>query len=107
MSTTLAQGLTPAQSHAMNMPTENKMAEPKNCKKGGKLSKDVLYMCAMNAFKTNTACKTLYERLKGNGKSGKLALIAVCNKLLKQVLAVVKNNTLYQPDYSSAKTLNN
>jgi hypothetical protein len=33
------------------------------------------------------------ERLKSKGKSGKLALIAVCNKLLKQVFAVVKNNT--------------
>lgn len=73
------------------------------CKKGGKPIRDVLYMCAMNAIKTNTACKALYERLKAKGKAGKLALIAVCNKLLKQVFAVVKNNTLYQPNYCSAK----
>ena len=73
------------------------------CKKGGKPIRDVLYMCAMNAIKTNTACKALYERLKAKGKPGKLALIAVCNKLLKQVFAVVKNNTLYQPNYCSAK----
>ncbi|HLK27925.1 MAG TPA: IS110 family transposase [Puia sp.] len=72
-------------------------------KKGGKNLRDVLYMCAMNAIKTNPACKTLYQRLKSNGKPGKLALIAVCNKLLKQVFAVVKNNTLYQPNYCSAK----
>ncbi len=76
---------------------------PKICKKGGKPIRDVLYMCAMNAIKTNTACKALYERLRTKGKSGKLALIAVCNKLLKQVFAVVKNNTLYQPNYCSAK----
>ena len=57
----------------------------------------------MNAIKTNNACKALYERLKANGKNGKQALIAVCNKLLKQVFAVVKNNTLYQPNYCSAK----
>jgi transposase len=72
-------------------------------KRGGKPMRDVLYMCAMNAIKTNTACKALYERLKSKGKSGKLALIAVCNKLLKQVFAVVKNNTLYQPNYCSAQ----
>ncbi len=60
-------------------------------------------MCAMNAIKTNAACKTLFERLKANGKTGKQALIAVCNKLLKQVFAVVKNNTLYQPNYCSAR----
>ena len=77
--------------------------KPKICKKGGKPIRDVLYMCAMSAIKTNTACKTLYERLRSKGKSGKLALIAVCNKLLKQVFAVVKNHTLYQPNYCSAK----
>jgi transposase len=72
-------------------------------KKGGKVIRDVLYMCAMNAKQTNTACKQLFDRLKANGKTGKQALIAVMNKLLKQVFAVVKNNTLYQPNYCSAK----
>ena len=72
-------------------------------KRGGKNLRDVLYMCAMNAIKTNAACKTLYERLRANGKTGKQGLIAVCNKLLKQVFAVVKNNSLYQPNYCSAK----
>lgn len=72
-------------------------------KRGGKNLRDVLYMCSMNAIKTNTACKALYERLRANGKTGKQALIAVCNKLLKQVFAVVKNNSLYQPNYCSPK----
>ena len=75
----------------------------KICKRGGKQLRDVLYMCAMNAIKTNQACKALYERLRAKGKTGKQALIAVCNKLLKQAFAVVKNNTLYQPNYCSAK----
>jgi transposase len=77
--------------------------KPRIYKRGGKNLRDVLYMCSMNAMKTNTACKALYERLRGNGKTGKQALIAVCNKLLKQVFAVVKNNSLYQPNYCSAK----
>ena len=72
-------------------------------KRGGKNLRDVLYMCSMNAMKTNPACKALYDRLREKGKSGKLALIAVCNKLLKQVFAVVKNGTLYQPNYCSAR----
>ena len=72
-------------------------------KRGGKNLRDVLYMCSMNAMKTNNACRALYERLRANGKTGKQALIAVCNKLLKQVFAVVKNNSLYQPNYCSAK----
>ncbi len=76
---------------------------PRIYKRGGKNLRDVLYMCSMSAIKTNTACKKLYERLKANGKTGKQALIAVCNKLLKQVFAVVKNNSLYQPNYCSPK----
>ena len=72
-------------------------------KRGGKNLRDVLYMCSMNAIKTNPACKALYERLRANGKTGKQGLIAVCNKLLKQVFAVVKNNSLYQPNYCSPK----
>jgi transposase len=77
--------------------------KPRIYKRGGKNLRDVLYMCSMNAMKTNTACKALYERLKANGKTGKQALVAVMNKLLKQVFAVVKNNSLYQPNYCSAK----
>ena len=77
--------------------------KPRIYKRGGKNLRDVLYMCSMNAMKTNAACKALYERLRANGKTGKQALIAVCNKLLKQVFAVVKNNSLYQPNYCSAK----
>ncbi|RYY42622.1 MAG: IS110 family transposase, partial [Chitinophagaceae bacterium] len=61
----------------------------KICKRGGKQIRDVLYMCAMNAIKTNQACKALYERLRAKGKTGKQGLIAVCNKLLKQAFAVV------------------
>jgi transposase len=34
------------------------------------------------------------------GKNKKLAIIAVCNKLLKQVFAVVKSGVMYQDNYS-------
>ena len=77
--------------------------KPRIYKRGGKNLRDVLYMCSMNAMKTNVACKALYERLRANGKTGKQALVAVMNKLLKQVFAVVKHNSLYQPNYCSAK----
>lgn len=75
----------------------------KICRRGGKSLRNVLYMCAMNAMKTNPACKALYERLRTKGKTGKQGLIAVCNKLLKQVFAVMKSGTLYQPHYCSVK----
>jgi transposase len=66
---------------------------------GGKQLRHTLYMCALNAKATNMACKALYDRLVAKGKNKELALIAVCNKLLKQVFAVVKSNTLYNDNY--------
>ena len=66
---------------------------------GGKQLRHTLYMCALNAKSTNAACKELFDRLVAKGKNKKLAIIAVCNKLLKQVFAVVKSGTLYQDNY--------
>lgn len=52
-------------------------------KMGGDLIRSKLYVCSFSAKKANTACKALYDRLIAKGKNGKVALIAVCNKLLK------------------------
>jgi hypothetical protein len=53
-------------------------------------------------IKYNTACKELYDRLKAKGKRGKVALIAVCNKLIKQAFAIATRGTIYQKDYKSS-----
>jgi transposase len=66
---------------------------------GGKQLRHILYMAALNAKSTNAGCKVLYDRLVAAGKNKKLAIIAVCNKLLKQVFAVVTSGVLYQDDY--------
>lgn len=66
---------------------------------GGKQLRHTLYMCALNAKATNAGCKQLYDRLVAKGKNKKLAIIAVCNKLLKQVFGVVKSGVLYQDDF--------
>lgn len=55
---------------------------------GGKQLRHLLYMAALNAKKTNPACKALFNRLVEKGKNKKLAIIAVCNKLLKQVFGL-------------------
>ncbi len=74
-------------------------ARSKICKQGGKTLRNILYMCSLNAIKTNHACKQLFERMVAKGKNKKLALIAVCNKLLKQVFGVVKNQTIFNNNY--------
>ena len=64
-------------------------------KNGPSLLRACLYNAAKSAKRYNHACKALYERLRTNGKSHKVAMIAVINKLLHQVFAVVKSKTLF------------
>ncbi|TYZ05434.1 IS110 family transposase [Hymenobacter lutimineralis] len=71
-------------------------------KMGGGLIRSKLYLCSLSAKRANAACKALYDRLVAKGKNGKLALIAVCNKLLKQAFAIVKSGVPYQADFSSS-----
>jgi hypothetical protein len=63
-------------------------------------------MCALSALRYNKACKELFERLKAKGKNGKVALIAVCNKLLKQAFAIATKGTMYQEHYKSSPLFN-
>ncbi|RYY43151.1 MAG: IS110 family transposase, partial [Chitinophagaceae bacterium] len=72
------------------------------CKMGSGHLRSTLYMCAISAKKHNAACRDLYDRLRAAGKPAKLALIAVCNKLLKQAFAIATKGTKYQPDFKSS-----
>ena len=69
-------------------------------KMGGGLIRGKLFMCSFSAKKSNAACKALYDRLLAKGKNGKLALIAVSNKLLKQAFAIVKSGVPYRADFT-------
>ena len=61
-----------------------------------------LYIAAVSSIKFNAACKETFKRLKDKGKSGKVAVIAVANKLIRQAFAVVTNNRPYVDGYVSA-----
>ena len=41
----------------------------------------------------------MFERLTERGKNGKLALIAVANKLLKQAFVIGKNNDMVYQEF--------
>ncbi len=66
---------------------------------GNQKLRNLLFMCSFNACKYNRACKALFDRIVAKGKSKKLALIAVCNKLLKQAYAIVKSGIPYDNNY--------
>ena len=68
---------------------------------GNQKLRNLLFMCSFNACKYNKACRDIYERIVAKGKSKKLALIAVCNKLLKQAFAIAKSGLIYDDTYRS------
>jgi len=74
---------------------------PRISKMGNPKLRSLLFVCSFNACKFNKACKALFDRLVAKGKSKKLALIAVCNKLLKQVFSIVKNRLPYDANHRS------
>jgi len=71
------------------------------CKMGNGHLRNVLYMCSLSAIRHNKVCKELYERLKAKGKRSKVALIAVCNKLIKQAFAIATKGIAYSAEYKS------
>ena len=75
--------------------------KPRISKIGNVKLRNLLFLCSFNACKYNRACKALYDRIVAKGKSKKLALIAVCNKLLKQAFSIVKNKIPYNDTYRS------
>jgi len=56
---------------------------------GNAALRKALYCATWSSLRGNKACKAFYDRLRSNGKSAKVALIAVANLLLRQLFAVV------------------
>ena len=70
-------------------------------KAGDNHVRKLLFMCAFTACEHNKSCREIYQRITAKGKSKKLALIAVANKLLKQSLAIAKSGLYYDENYRS------
>jgi len=68
----------------------------KICKMGMARMRKLLYLCSLSAISANKACKEMYERLKGRGKNGKLAIIAVANKLIRQAFVIGTSQKIYK-----------
>ena len=79
---------------------------PRISKMGNQKLRNLLFMCSFTACKYNQACRDLYERIVAKGKSKKLALIAVCNKLLKQAFAIAKSGLIFDATYKSTLVKN-
>jgi len=60
------------------------------------------YVAAIASLRCNAECRACYDRLKANGKPGKVAVVAVANKLIRQAFAVVSHDTPYIDGFVSA-----
>jgi transposase len=70
-------------------------------KVGNRKLRNLLFLCSFSACKQNKGCREIYERITNKGKSKKLALIAVSNKLLKQAFAIAKSGNPYDASFVS------
>lgn len=72
-------------------------------KNGDENLRSLLYIASWTAIRYNTSCKECYQRLRSKGKPGKVALVAVSNKLVRQAFAVVKSNKEYIDGFVSTQ----
>ncbi len=70
-------------------------------KVGNRKLRNLVFLAAFSAYKYNKACKALFDRIVAKGRSKKLALIAVANKLLKQAFAIAKSGLPYDENFVS------
>lgn len=71
-------------------------------KVGSAALRSLLFMAATVAMRHNDACKALAQRLGERGKAHKQICVAVINKLLKQVFALVKSGQPFLTGYTPA-----
>ena len=64
-------------------------------KVGDPLLRNHLFLCSFTACVHNPQCKALFERIVLKGKGKELALIAVCNKLIKQAYGIARSGLDY------------
>lgn len=64
---------------------------------GGTKIRGALYMCAISASQHNAQCRAMAERMRANKKHGKIIMVAIMNKLLRQMYSMVIHDRLYDP----------
>ena len=85
-------GVTPIaqQSGTMNKPA-------RMSKHGDATIRAKLYMAAMSALEHNSALRTIYDRLRRSGKSGKTALVALMRHLVHIAFGILKHQAPFNP----------
>jgi transposase len=69
----------------------------RHCWGGRAQTRRVLYMAALSATRCNPQIRPFYQRLLATGKPKKVALVACMHKLLLIMNAMVRDNTVWNP----------
>jgi transposase len=68
---------------------------------GGRLSvRCILYMATISAIRCNPAIKPFYKRLRDQGKTPKVAIVAAMHKLLGIAHSIVEHNSPWSPNHA-------
>lgn len=78
---------------------------PRICKIGNSRLRKYLYMPTVGAIVSNPIIKEFYDRLISKGKHKMVALIACMKKLLSLAVGVLRNKSLFDPEWASKKQL--
>lgn len=70
---------------------------------GDPILRSQLYVAAFSSLRCNTECIACFDRLRSKGKPGKVAVVAVANKLVRQAFAVVTQDKPYVDGFISVK----
>ena len=70
-------------------------------RQGNSYLRKQLFMTSLSAMQHNKTCKELYDRLVSKGKEHKVCRVAVINKLIKQIFAILKFNRIYDENYKT------
>ncbi|MBK9580028.1 MAG: IS110 family transposase [Fibrobacteres bacterium] len=60
-----------------------------------------LYFCAITATRFNPQCKSMWIRMKEQKKPTKVILMAIANKLIRQIHALIRTNKPYDPNFNN------
>lgn len=69
-------------------------------KQGVGILKALLFNAARSVLRSDNVFKRFFDKLKANGKNGKVALTAVMRKILTVIFAVAKSNSPFDPDFN-------
>jgi hypothetical protein len=90
---------------AISQSSSSVKGRPRLSQIGNQKLYNLLFISSFNACKYNKYLGKC-ERIVAKGNSKKLALIAVCNKLLKQAFTIAKSGLIYNATYRSTLVRN-